>query len=210
MKSWHGKRGRLGRMGHMGLLVLAGWAAGGIALAETPADQPAAVTPPNLIRNGDFERAVHFEETKYAEGWVFETEQIAESWEYHNQFGRAALVASDASGGSRALRIKGLEGRMAIINQKIQLTEPGRVAVSAQLRGRGAVQVVTFRYDKETSRYQGSPTLIPETAVNGTEWTTVKGTFDYDGKTLAYLAFYVVSTDGVELDDVTVHALPQE
>lgn len=181
------------------------------AIAQEDVAKPASdAARPNLIRNGDFEAAVPHEETRYAPGWTFETPTIAQHWEYHNQAGLAAMVDSSPSSSGKAIRIKSKDGKMAIIHQKLALTDAGRIDFSAKIRGAGSIEIATFQYDRETSKYIGTPTVIPETPVFTQEWGTVKATFGYEGKTMVYIALFIKSDEGVEIDDVKLHYAPRE
>lgn len=158
----------------------------------------------NLIKNGDFEIGVDPAECRQAAPWEFESEDAPESWEFHSQTGIAALLKGDAASGARFLRVKRADGKVAMIMQKIQAGKPGRIQVTAKVRGKGEIGFYRLTYNKETSKQTGYAVIGSNIKADSSSWTPFEGSFEYDDKTIVYLALLFMTKEGIDVDDVAV------
>ncbi len=177
---------------------------GSLAMAQAPAAPAAAATDSGLIKNGDFEIVVDPAECRQMSPWTFETEEGPQFWEFHNQVGTVLLGKGDAASGSRFLRIKSDKGANAIIMQKIALNAPGAIQVSMKLRGSGTIGIYRLCYNKETGKYMKTPQIGAAVKLSSKEWVDFSETYQYDGNTNEYLALFVNSSEGVDIDRIVV------
>ncbi len=183
------------------LTALAILLSGALAMAQTPAAPAPAATDSGLIKNGDFEIAVDPAECRQMAPWTFETEEGPQSWEFHTQSGTVLLGKGNAASGNRFLRIK--SDKMAIIMQKIALTDPGTIQISMKLRGSGTIGIYRFCYNKQ-GRYQKSPQVGTNVKLSSKEWVDFNETYPYDGNFNEYMGLSVTSSEGVDIDRIVV------
>lgn len=158
-----------------------------------------------LIQNGDFEDVQKPSEWKQKTKWKFQTDAAPACWSFHDYAGEAALIEGGAASGRKYLRIKSVsDAALAVICQSVNLQAADSLLVRAKVRGKGVVRAVMFLYDQKTYRHLGSPFFGDELKVNSPNWTTFEATYNHDGKTRLTLALYFSSTEGIDVDDVTV------
>ncbi|NCO35739.1 MAG: hypothetical protein AUJ92_05880 [Armatimonadetes bacterium CG2_30_59_28] len=158
-----------------------------------------------LIRNGDFEDVQKPSEWKQKTKWKFETDAAPASWSFHDYAGEAALLDGGAASGKKYLRIKSVSNTaLAVIYQPVNLQAADSLLVRAKVRGKGVVRAVMFLYDPKTHRHLGSPSFGEELKVDSPNWTPFEAEYSHDGKALLSLALYFTSTEGIDIDDVTV------
>ena len=158
-----------------------------------------------LIQNGDFEDFEKPSEWKEKTKWKFATDAAPYKWSFHQYAGEAALLEGGAASGRKFLRIKSVsDTAVAVIFQSVNIREADVLRVHAKVRGKGVVRAVMFLYEKKTNRYLGSPSLEERLKVDSAEWIPFEAVYNYDGKTLPYLALYFSSSQGIDIDDVTV------
>lgn len=176
---------------------------------KTEQDSPVNSNNQNLIKNGDFESGVDVEECKHAAAWQFESDEAPEFWEFHNQAGVAKLVKEDSGASKKFLQIKCKEIKNVIIMQKIALKDAGKINITAKLRGNGEIGFYRLVYNKQTSKQLGCISCGGKKLTDSKEWVEFESSFDYDGKTTMYLALFINSPNGIDIDDVKVVYAPQ-
>jgi len=167
-----------------------------------------------LIQNGDFEDVQKPSTWKEAqrEKWVFKTDAAPSQWNFHQLAGEAELIEGSTASGRKFLRVKsftnanGQASIACIVQYRLAIKEADTLLVRAKVRGKGEFTAYGWRYNFDTGRpaTNFSSQIGATLKIDSTEWTPFEGVYHYDGNTFLALAFYFVSLQGIDLDDVTI------